>query len=298
MTSQMNIGIAGTGRMGTAIAGRLLMLGCRVTVWNRTPAKTAALAAAGAKVSATATQLAGACDIVLTILTNAAAVDAVYNDVSGLLAGEVAGKLFLEMSTVTPDSQRALAAKVYAKGAAMLDCPVGGTVGPAREGRLYAFIGGDTADVERARPLLDKMCRRIEHLGPIGAGATLKLAANLTTQVWWHTFGEALALCKPLHLPPERLMSIFLDTSGAPEVLRRRHPDIAAALAGNELKPAGFDIESVHKDVLTMLDAAKSQGCELPVTQCVADVLEQAVREGHGAADCTTLPAQWVSKAR
>jgi 3-hydroxyisobutyrate dehydrogenase len=293
----MNIGMAGTGRMGTAIAGRLLKQGCNVTVWNRTPEKTAALAAAGANVSATATQLAQACDIVLTILTDAAAVDAVYNGVSGLLAGDVKGKLFVEMSTVTPETQRMLALKVNAKGASMLDCPVGGTVGPAAEGKLYAFIGGDAADVERARPLLEKMCRRIEHLGGIGAGATLKLAANLTTQVWWHTFGEALALCKPLNLPPERLMSIFLDTSGATDVLKRRHPDIAAALAGNEPRLAGFDIESVHKDVQTMLDAAKSQGCELPVTQCVADVLDQAIRDGHGAADCTSLPAMWVRKA-
>jgi len=284
--------------MGTAIAGRLLKLGYGVTVWNRTPGKTAALAAAGAKVSATATQLAQACDIVLTILTNAAAVDVVYNGVSGLLAGGVKGKLFLEMSTVTPESQRVLAAKVQAKGAAMLDCPVGGTVGPAGEGKLYAFIGGDAADVERARPLLEKMCRRIEHLGPVGAGATLKLAANLTTQVWWQTFGEALALCKPLNLPPERLMSVFLDTSGAPTVLQHRHPDIAAALAGNDVKPAGFDIDSVRKDMLTMLDAAKAQGCQLPVTERVVKVLDQAVRDGHGATDCTALPAMWVRKAR
>lgn len=202
------------------------------------------------------------------------------------------------MGTVTPDTQRALATKVRARGAAMLDCPIGGTVGPAAEGKLYAFIGGDAVDVERARPLLEKLCRRIEHLGPTGAGATLKLAANLTTQIWWHTFGEALALCKPLNLPPERLMSIFLDTSGAPDVLKRRHPDIAAALAGKDLKPAGFDIEAVHKDVQTMLDAAKSQGCPLPVTECVAEVLDQSIREGHGATDCTSLPAMWVRKAR
>lgn len=284
--------------MGAAIAGRLLQQGCSVTVWNRTPGKTAALAAAGAKLSATATQLAEACDVVLTILTNAAAVDAVYNSVSGLLAGNVKGKLFLEMSTVTPDTERVLAVKVRAKGASMLDCPVGGTVGPAAEGKLYAFIGGDAADVERARPLLEKLCRRIEHLGPTGAGATLKLAANLTTQVWWQTFGEALALCKPLNLPPERLMSIFLDTSGAPTVLRHRHADIAAALAGNDIKPAGFDIDSVRKDMQTMLDAAKSQGCQLPVTARVVEVLNQAVRDGHGATDCTALPAMWVKKAR
>ena len=282
--------------MGTAIAGRLIKLGYSVTVWNRTPAKVATLAAAGAKVTATAAQLAEACDVVLTILTNAAAVDAVYNGISGLLAGNVKGRLFLEMSTVAPHTQHALSVRVQAKGASMLDCPVGGTVGPAGEGTLYAFIGGDAADVERARPLLEQMCRRIEHLGPVGAGATLKLAANLTTQVWWQTFGEALALCKPLNLPPERLMNIFLDTSGAPAVLKHRHPDIAAALSGNDLKPAGFDIESVRKDMQTMLVAAAAQGCKLPLTERVVQVLDQAVREGHGATDCSAIPALWATK--
>ncbi len=252
--------------MGTAIAGRLLKLGYAVTVWNRTPGKTAVLSTAGAKVSATAAQLAEACDVVVTILTHAAAVNAVYNGRSGLLAGNVKGKLFLEMSTVAPDTERALAVKVKAKGAAMLDCPVGGTVGPASEGKLYAFIGGDAADVARARPLLEKMCRRIEHLGPIGAGATLKLAANLTTQVWWQTFGEALALCKPLNLPPQRLMSVFLDTSGAPAVLHHRHPDIATTLGGADTTPVGFDIDAVRKDMQTMLATAAAQGCTLPVT--------------------------------
>ena len=282
--------------MGTAIAGRLLKLGYSVTVWNRTQEKTAALAAAGATVAATAVHLAEASDIVLTILTNADAIDAIYNGINGLLAGNVKGKLFLEMSTVTPDTQRALAVKVKAKGAAMLDCPVGGTVGPAGEGKLYAFIGGDAADVERARPLLENMCRRIEHLGPIGAGATLKLAANLTTQVWWQTFGEALALCKPLNLPPDRLMSIFLDTSGAPTVLKHRHPDIAATLAGKALMPVGFDIDGMRKDLQTMLDAAASQGCKLPVTERVVEVLDQAIRDGLGATDCATLPALWALK--
>ena len=284
--------------MGSAIAGRLLKLGYHVTVWNRTLEKTSALVSQGATLAATAVHLAESSDIVLTILTDADAIDAIYNGINGLLAGNIRGKLFLEMSTVAPDTQRALAAKIQAKGAAMLDCPVGGTVGPATEGRLYAFIGGDAADVERARPLLEKLCRRIEHLGPTGAGATVKLAANLTTQVWWQTFGEALALCKPLHLPPERLMSIFLDTSGAPTVLTHRHADIAATLAGAELKPVGFDIAAVRKDMQAMLAAAAAQGCELPVTQRVMQLLDHAIREGKGATDCATLPAMWVNKAR
>src|SRR2546423_999755 len=83
--------------------------------------------------------------------------------------------LFVEMSTVRPETERTLAAKIRAKGAAMIECPVGGTIGPAKDGKLFGFVGGETADVARAKPLLGQMCRRIEHVGPVGAGASMKL---------------------------------------------------------------------------------------------------------------------------
>ena len=125
--------MAGTGRMGAAIAGRLLRQGQAMTVWNRNTEKTRPLAAAGARVAATAAQLAQSSDIILTILTDAAAIDAVYHGRDGLLAGDVTGKLFVEMSTVSSATERALAGKVRARGGAFIDCPVGGTVGPAAE---------------------------------------------------------------------------------------------------------------------------------------------------------------------
>ena len=97
----------------------------------------------------------------------------------------MAGKLFIEMSTVRPEVEVALAEKVKLKKAAMIDCPVGGTTGPAREGKLFGFVGGEDADVARARPLLDQMCRRAEHVGPVGSGARMKLAINLPLFVYW-----------------------------------------------------------------------------------------------------------------
>ena len=175
----MRIGIAGTGRMGAAIATRLLGQGHEVAVWNRTAAKTAPLAAVGAQVAATPEALAARSEAVITILTDAGAIDAAYRGPGGLLAGDVNGKLFIEMSTVRPETQRALAEAVRAKGAAMVECPVGGTTGPAKEGKLFGFAGGDAADVARARPILEQLCRRIEHVGPVGAGASMKLAISL-----------------------------------------------------------------------------------------------------------------------
>src|SRR5260221_350486 len=140
--SQMKIGVAGTGRMGAAIAQRLMNLGHELTVWNRTAEKTRPLAAAGAKVAATPFQAASFSETVITILTDAAAIEAAYHARDGLLSGSVAGKIFIEMSTVRPETERELAARIREKNAAMIECPGGGTVGPARDGKLFGFVGG------------------------------------------------------------------------------------------------------------------------------------------------------------
>src|SRR6185312_7713364 len=136
MGGRMRVGVAGLGVMGAAVAARLMEVGHEVTVWNRSPEKTRPLAEAGAKVAATPTDLASAVEATITMLTDGAAIDAVYNGPEGLLAGDVKGKLFIEMSTVAPKVETDLAPKVRAKGAAMVECPVGGSTTPARKGQL------------------------------------------------------------------------------------------------------------------------------------------------------------------
>lgn len=294
----MKIGLAGTGRMGAAMAGRLLGLGRAVGVWNRTVEKTAALAAAGAKVAATPATLANESELVLTILTDADAVRAAYLGRNGLLAGNVAGKLFVEMSTVRPESQRALAAEVVKRGAAMIDCPVGGTIGPARDGKLFGFVGGAAADVARAQPVLDQLCRRVEHVGPVGAGVSLKLAINLPLLVFWQAFGEALSLCKSLNVEPARLMDIFADTSGGPNVLKVRGGMIAAALGGKEAGGVTFDVDSIRKDLRTMIEEADALGVTLPVAACALECYDEASRAGLGGEDGAMLPVRRAQGAR
>ena len=294
----MRIGIAGIGKMGSAIATRLTGLGHEVHVWNRTAEKARALVAAGGKVAATPRELATSVEVVISILTNAAALDATYGGNDGLLAGDVAGKLFIEMSTVRPHTEQALAAKVAAKGAAMIECPVGGTVGPARDGKLFGFAGGDATDVARAKPLLDQMCRRVEHVGAIGAGASMKLAINLPLLVYWQALGEALVLCKPLGLDPARVIDIFSDTSGGPNVLKVRGPAIAAALKGQDTGAITFDIDSIRKDLQTMIEEGTSLGGTLPVTARALECFDQASREGMGKGDATLLPVRWLKQVR
>lgn len=290
----MKIGIAGTGRMGAAMASRLMNCGHELTVWNRTAEKTGALAAAGAKVAATPAQLAGAAEIIITMLTDADAVHATYCGADGLLSGNVAGKLFMEMSTVRPESQRALAQEVRKKGAALVDCPVGGTVGPAKDGKLFGFVGGDAADVARAKPVLDQLCRRVEHVGPVGAGASMKLAINLPLLVYWQVLGEALSLCKSLEIEPARLMDIFADTSGGPNVLKVRGGALAAALNGKEISPVTFDVDLIRKDLRTMIEEAQALGRTLPVAERALECIDQAARDGLGAEDGAIIPAHWM----
>src|SRR2546427_7259097 len=184
----MKIGMAGTGRMGAAIAQRLAGRGHQVTVWNRTANKARAL---GLDVADSATRLAEVSETLISILTDAAALESVYGQ---LLAGDVKGKLFIEMSTVRPETVKRLAEKVKAKGAAFVECPVGGTVGPAKEGKLFGFAGGEAADVARARPLLDQLCRRVEHVRPGGARAAVKLGIHLPLLVFLPAFRAAPSL--------------------------------------------------------------------------------------------------------
>jgi 3-hydroxyisobutyrate dehydrogenase len=291
----MKIGIAGTGRMGAAVASRLLELGHEITVWNRTPGKTAALQAAGAKAAGTPAALAAACETVITILTDAAAVHSVY---AGLLSGEVKGKLFIEMSTVRPETGKQLAAEVKAKGAAFVECPVGGTVGPAREGKLFGFAGAQAADFERAKPLLAQMCRRIEHVGAPGAGAAMKLAINLPLLVFWQSFGEALSICEPLGIDPARLMDIFADTSGGPNFLKVRAGALASALSGKEPGPATFTVDSIRKDLRTMIEEAAALGRTLPVAARALECFDQASRDGLGEKDGISLPVSWLKRPK
>jgi 3-hydroxyisobutyrate dehydrogenase len=292
----MKIGVVGIGRMGAVIAQRLLGFGHAVTVWNRTAEKTKAVAAAGARVAATPAALAAEVDLVLSILTDAAAIKMAYEGQDGLLSAKVAGKLFVEMSTVRPEVQVALAERVKAQGASLIDCPVGGSVGPAKEGKLFGFAGGAAEDVARARPVLDHLCRRVEHVGPVGAGESMKLAINLPLMVWYQALGEALSLCKPLGLEPARLMDIFADTSGGPNVLKSRGPMLAATLAGKDPGAVTFDIDSIRKDMRTMIAEARALGRALPVTERALDCYDEASREGLGGGDASLLPARWVRR--
>ena len=290
----MQIGLAGTGKMGSAITRRLLGSGQAVMVWNRNPARAQPLLDAGATWAASPSALAQACDTVITMLTDESAIDAVYSGADGLLSAPVAGRLLIDMSTVQPTKPQALGALVAAAGARFLECPVGGSVGPATEGKLLGFVGGQSEDLSRAQGLLGLLCRRIEHVGGLGAGATMKLAINLPLMVYWQTLSEALSLLQPLGLDPARVIDILADTSGGPNMLKARGPMIAKALAGTADASVSVDLATMSKDLRAMLAQAALGHVRLPLAALTLQSLEQASAQGLAAADCTQLPVWWL----
>jgi 3-hydroxyisobutyrate dehydrogenase len=294
----MRIGIAGIGKMGAAIAQRLIELGHAVTVWNRSADKLKPVTDAGAAVAATPAGLAQGVDTVITLLTDATAIDAVYSGANGLLTGDVRGKLFIEMSTVRADTEIALADKVRAKGASFVECPVGGSTGPAREGKLIGLMGAEPADAQRAKPILEQLCRRLEHCGPVGSGAVMKLTINMPLMIYWQALGEALALCRPLELDPERVLNLLADTSGGANILKVRGPVIARRLKGADTGPVTFALDNGIKDLRTMLAEGSARGVELPLVQKTLACMEEASRAGHGQEENSLHAAYWATRAK
>jgi 3-hydroxyisobutyrate dehydrogenase len=291
----MQIGIAGLGRMGAAMAARLMDVGHTLNVWNRSPEKTKPLIDAGAKSVATPEDLAEHSDAVITMLTDADAIDHVYNGENGLLSADVTDTLFIEMSTVRPEVSIALAKVVRASGARFVECPVGGTTGPARQGKLFGFMGADEGDAELAKPILDQLCRRLEHVGPVGNGALAKFTINMPLMIYYQALGEALAMARPLGLEPERLMDMLADSSGGPTMMKTRAPSVAKLMKGEET-PVTFDIAGCVKDLQAMQAEGRSRGISLPLVQLTLACMEESASKGLAGKEAAAHSVYWARK--
>jgi 3-hydroxyisobutyrate dehydrogenase len=294
----MQIGVAGLGAMGSAIAACLMEVGHQVTVWNRTAAKTKPLADAGAKFVASPSAVAAASEAIITILTDGAAIDAVYHGPAGLLSGDVKGKLFIEMSTVPPGIEMALAPKVRSKGAVFVECPVGGSTAPARQGKLLGLMGAEPADAPRARPILEQLCRKIEHCGPVGAGSSMKLAINLPLMVGWQAYAEAFAIARDVGWQPKRLLDLFVDSNGANNGLKMRADMIVAMMENRDPGATTFSIANAVKDLRTMVDTGTAKGADMPAAKAALAALEEANKKGLGPFDASRQTVYWSSRGK
>ncbi len=278
------IAIVGTGRMGTAFAKRLIEVGNTVIVWNRTASRASAAAAAGATTAADLASLVAA-EMILVSLTDAAAVEAA---VAGLICAGIPGKLVIDLSTLLPDETRALAAKITAADAEFVDCPVGGTVGPALKGQLLGMAGGTETAFARAKPVLEQLCRRVEHLGPAGTGAQMKLAVNLPLAIYWKTLAEALALLEGSGISTEAAISLIADSSAGPTVLKNRAQVVIDTLNGTD-QPGTFDIAGLAKDLNLALRQAALGGHAMPLSEETAKSYNEALSAGLGGFDGASL---------
>ena len=294
----MQIGVAGLGAMGSAIAARLMEVGHQVTVWNRTAVKTKPLADAGAKVVSSPSAVAAASEAIITILTDGAAIDAVYGGPSGLLSGDVKGKLFIEMSTVPPAVETALAPKVRSKGAVFVECPVGGSTAPARQGKLLGLMGAEPADAARARPILEQLCRKVEHCGPVGAGSSMKLAINLPLMVGWQAYAEAFAIARDVGWQPKRLLDLFVESNGANNGLKMRADMIVAMMEDRDPGATTFSISNAVKDLRTMVDTGTAKGADMPAAKAALAALEEANKKGLGPFDASRQTVYWSSRGK
>jgi 3-hydroxyisobutyrate dehydrogenase len=284
------IGVAGLGRMGSAMAARLMDCGFSVIVWNRSAGKTEAIERIGAMVAPTLHSLVAHASTIITVLRDDAAAREVYLASAGLCSSAVSGKLFIDMSTLKPSTLRELHARVRAAGAAMIEAPVSGTVTPARAGKLVALVGGDAADLKRARPVLEALTRRIIHAGPAGQGALLKLVVNLPLAVYWHSLGEALALGETGGLDRRLIVETIADSSAALAVLGLKIPSIMG-----QSDDVAFDVASMRKDLLAIIETSAGLGTTMTSASAALGAYSAAIAVGLGAEDAVAVTRSTVN---
>jgi 3-hydroxyisobutyrate dehydrogenase len=280
----VKVGLIGLGRMGSAIAQRLGERGCEVIAWDQ---NSKAMAAQGNRVRAVDSPraVAESADVVLSIITEDKGVRRVFTGADGFLAANVAGKLFIEMSTLQPATHRELAPQVAARGARLIDSPVLGSIPTVREGKLVALIGGEADDVARALSVLDHLTRRVAHIGPNGAGCAMKLAVNLGMAVYLQALAESLALGTSEGLGIDQMLDIFSDAVTATPWLKGKLP----VLRG-EPSDITLDIRTMRKDVLSAIATGARNGVAMPATSGALASLAAAVAGGWGEKDLAEVP--------
>jgi 3-hydroxyisobutyrate dehydrogenase-like beta-hydroxyacid dehydrogenase len=208
----------------------------------------------------------------------------VYSGTDGLLSVPAEGKLFIDMSTLRPEAARALAERCSAKGAAFIDAPVSGTVGPARTGRLMALVGGSEASLERARPILEVLTRRIVHAGPVGNGSLLKLVLNLPLAVYWQSLAEALALGHSGGLALDTMLDAVSDSGGALSALSHK-----ISMIVDDSADVAFDIATMEKDARSILAVGAEFGIPMPTATAALAAYSSAHAAGLGSADAVAI---------
>jgi len=277
---KQRIGFIGLGKMGSVMAPLFIEAGYQLTVYNRSSEKTQQLKSFGAQVADKPSVVSENSDFIFTMLSDDKAVESIFLSEQGLLSVEVQDKLFIDMSTIQPQTAIMISEKIQKKSAAFIDAPVSGTVAPAAKGELLIFCGGDGEQIERVKPCLEVLARRIIHAGNTGSGSLLKLVVNLPLAIYWQALAEAILLGKSGELSDETMLDAIADSSAALAVLKMKIP----IMLGEDM-PVAFDMQSMVKDLALMLSAASDSGINIPTTKSSFEVYSEAVKEGSFAKD-------------
>lgn len=272
------LGFVGLGAMGGRMARRLLDAGYTVTGYNRTRSKAEWLLDAGMRWGDTPRAVAEAADVTFSMVTNTAAVQAITSGPDGLLAGLAPGKIYVEMSTISPAASRDLAAQVAAKGAQMLDAPVSGSVSTLEEGRLSIMVGGDRDAFEKVKPILLDIGPKATHVGENGLAVAMKIATNLSLAVQMLAFSEGLLLAEKSGIPRETAVEVLLNSVIASPMVKYRGPFVL-----DMPDEAWFNVNMMQKDMLLALEMGRQLDVPLPTTAVTNEMLTAA--RGMGLAD-------------
>jgi len=278
------IGFIGLGVMGAPMARNLLAADYEVVAWNRSPEPLAALVEAGARAADGPAAVAAEADVLITILKDDPVVREVLGGPDGAIAAARAGSLVVDMSTVSPALARELAAEAGPREVAFLDAPVsGGDVG-AREGTLSIMVGGEAADVERARPVFEVLGSRVTHVGGAGAGQVAKACNQVLVAVIFAGLSESLVLGSKLGVDPAAILDAVGGGMAANRIMEvRRHNFLEHDFA------PGFKVDLHHKDLEIALGASAEVNAPLPLTAEVQQMFRQLRAGGHGEEDDSAL---------
>jgi 3-hydroxyisobutyrate dehydrogenase-like beta-hydroxyacid dehydrogenase len=264
--------------MGSRMVERLLAAGYQVTGYNRTRSKAQKLLGAGMKWGETPRAVAASAEITLSMVTNTEALVSVTHGVEGILAGLSAGKIYIDMSTVSPAASRAIAQQVKAKGAEMLDAPVSGSVITLEEGKLSIMAGGNRQAFEKVLPILQAIGPKVTHVGANGLAVSMKIATNLSLAVQMLAFSEGVLLAEKSGIARETAVEVLLNSVIASPMVKYRGPFVLQMP-----DEAWFDVNMMQKDLLLALELGRHLDVPLPTTAITNEMLTSA--RGMGLAE-------------
>lgn len=265
--AKKQIGLIGLGLMGRPMGMNLIKAGYALTVWNRTASRADELVAAGGKLAKSPGEVAAACDFLLTIVSDPPALEEVLWGPGGAMGALKRGSIYVDSSTVSPGLARRISNACSERGVGFLDAPVTGGDWGAKKGELVFMIGGDGETLREAEPVLGVMGKKLFHLGPNGAGQTIKLAMNLILALEVDALAEALALTSRAGIPGEKLVEVMQSSMARSGVLDVKAPN----LLKGEYVPS-FPLRLMHKDLGLALDLGNQLGVALPATAAAREI--------------------------